>query len=152
VLVYITYSTNERSSCWKEEEVSCSCLGCFSWMDRKSFLAAMHNFHALHHSNPYPRNHFSQVSTMSDEAAPAPAPPTCAKCATPSHDLKPCLTCKSVSYCSRDCKKADAKAHKTVCAKAAQEYMKTADIKMASKAPPKSSGRDTGFKKWQFDT
>lgn len=88
---------------------------------------------------------------MSDTAV-----PTCAKCLKPEDPetitLRPCITCKSVSYCSRDCKKADAKAHKAVCAKAAQEYMKTADIKMASKAPPKAKEHDKGFKKWQFDT
>lgn len=85
--------------------------------------------------------------------------PTCTKCATPETTtsdapvvLKPCITCKSVSYCSRDCKKADAKAHKKACAAAAQEYMKTADVKMASRAPPKAEAHEKGLRKWQFDT
>lgn len=84
-------------------------------------------------------------------------PAVCAKCATPKTNaeapiLKPCITCKSVSYCSRDCKKADAKAHKKTCATAAQEYMKTADVKMASRAAPKAQTHEKGLRKWQFDT
>lgn len=84
-------------------------------------------------------------------------PVTCAKCATSESNLenpilRPCITCKSVSYCSRDCKKADAKAHKKVCAAAAQEYMKTADVKITSRAPPKAETHDKGLRKWQFDT
>jgi len=59
--------------------------------------------------------------------------------------------CKSVSYCSRDCKKNDTKVHKKVCAAAAQEYSKTANIKMASRAPPKETHRG-GLQKWEFDT
>lgn len=54
-------------------------------------------------------------------------------------------------YCSRDCKKADTKTHKKVCAKLAQEYMKTADVKMASRQVPKEAHRG-GLQKWQFDT
>lgn len=65
--------------------------------------------------------------------------------------LKPCLMCKSVSYCSRDCKKAQTKQHKKVCAAAAQEYAKTAEYKPASRQLPKDSHRG-GLQKWQFDT
>lgn len=66
--------------------------------------------------------------------------------------MKPCIACKSVLYCSRDCKKNDLKKHKKVCAKLAQEYMKTADVKMASRAPPKADTHRGGLQKWQFDT
>ena len=81
----------------------------------------------------------------------------CASCAKKETDpenpiLRPCITCKSVSYCSRDCKKANAKAHKKACAAAAQEYMKTATVKMASRAAPKAETHDKGLRKWQFDT
>ncbi|KAF2208496.1 hypothetical protein CERZMDRAFT_49094, partial [Cercospora zeae-maydis SCOH1-5] len=66
--------------------------------------------------------------------------------------LKPCTMCHSVSYCSRDCKKSHAKKHKKVCAGLAQEYAKTAPVKMASRAPPKSDTFRGGLQKWQFDT
>lgn len=90
-------------------------------------------------------------------SGPAPALPTCAKCSKPESNedepvLKPCISCKSVQYCSRDCKKADTKAHKKVCASLAQEYMKTADIKMASKQAPTKDAHRGGLQKWQFDT
>ncbi|KAK8129456.1 hypothetical protein PG999_001836 [Apiospora kogelbergensis] len=39
-----------------------------------------------------------------------------------------------------------------VCAKLAQEYAKTADVKMASRAPPKADTHRGGLQKWQFDT
>ena len=67
-------------------------------------------------------------------------------------NLRPCIVCKSVLYCSRDCKKAHAKQHKKVCARLAQEYAKTADIKMAPRAPPKAETHRGGLQKWQFDT
>lgn len=60
--------------------------------------------------------------------------------------------CKSVLYCGRDCKKANAKQHKKVCASLAQEYSKTTDIKVASRAPPKANAHRGGLQKWQFDT
>jgi len=90
---------------------------------------------------------------------PAAPTPTCAKCSKPESSsdsdnpsLKPCISCKSVLYCSRDCKKADTKTHKKVCASLAQEYMKTADVKMASKSAPSKEGHRGGLQKWQFDT
>ncbi|EME78801.1 uncharacterized protein MYCFIDRAFT_43757, partial [Pseudocercospora fijiensis CIRAD86] len=68
-------------------------------------------------------------------------------------NLKPCNSCKSVSYCSRDCKKAHTKQHKKVCASLAQEYSKTADFKMATRASaPKVSGRGGKIGKWEYDT
>ncbi|KAK6815629.1 hypothetical protein PG987_016633 [Apiospora arundinis] len=93
-------------------------------------------------------------------SAPAPAK-TCAQCNKAEEvadsdeaesNLKPCIVCKSVLYCSRDCKKAHLKQHKKVCAKLAQEYSKTADIKMASRAAPKADTHRGGLQKWQFDT
>ncbi|KAK8030192.1 hypothetical protein PG993_011483 [Apiospora rasikravindrae] len=70
-----------------------------------------------------------------------------------SSNLKPCITCKSVLYCSRDCKKAHLKQHKKACAKLAQEYAQTADVKMASRsAAPKADTHRGGLQKWQFDT
>ncbi|KAM0723061.1 hypothetical protein Q7P37_001261 [Cladosporium fusiforme] len=97
-------------------------------------------------------------SSSSAEQGPAPTPPTCAKCAKPEPNpeeptlLKPCIACKSVSYCSRDCKKADTKAHKKVCAAEAQKYMQTADVKMASRQAPTKDSHRGGLQKWQFDT
>lgn len=90
----------------------------------------------------------------------APSPTTlCGNCnkAETSEDaespiLKPCTMCKSVSYCSRNCKKAHAKQHKKVCASLAQEYSKTAPVKLASRAAPKSDTFRGGLQKWQFDT
>ena len=93
-----------------------------------------------------------------ENSAPVPAA-LCGNCnkAETSEDedtppiLKPCTMCHSVSYCSRDCKKAHAKKHKKVCAGLAQEYSKTAPVKMASRAAPKDNFRG-GLQKWQFDT
>ena len=90
-------------------------------------------------------------------AEPSPAAPTCAKCAKPESNsedpiLKPCLSCKSVNYCSRDCKKADFKSHKKNCAELAQKHFENTEVKMASRAPPKAEGHDRGLRKWQFDT
>jgi hypothetical protein len=119
------------------------------WVYIHSYNPAAHALIPLFsHSGP---------STATPEASTAPTP-TCAKCFTPetssdsdNPSLKPCIACKSVLYCSRDCKKADTKTHKKVCAKLAQEYMKTADVKMASRQIPKESHRG-GLQKWQFDT
>ena len=115
---------------------------------------------SFHHSATHalmPLFSHSGPSTVVPEASTAPTP-TCAKCSTPetssdsdNPSLKPCIACKSVLYCSRDCKKAHTKTHKKVCAKLAQEYMKTADVKMASRQVPKESHRG-GLQKWQFDT
>ena len=98
------------------------------------------------------------IGQTAQQPSPSSEQKTCANCSKPETSpdpetptLKPCITCKSVLYCSRDCKKAHQKQHKKVCASLAQEYSKTADIKMASRAPPKESHRG-GLQKWQFDT
>ncbi|KAF2811550.1 uncharacterized protein BDZ99DRAFT_372266, partial [Mytilinidion resinicola] len=66
--------------------------------------------------------------------------------------LKDCTKCHSVSYCGRDCQKADMKKHKKVCAAAAQAYAQTANVRpVTSRAPPKEGFRG-GLQKWQFDT
>lgn len=81
---------------------------------------------------------------------------SCANCGRPESGpeklLKPCTMCKSVSYCSRECKKAHYKQHKNVCAVSAQEHAKAAQPKPASRAPPKKDGHRGGLQKWQFDT
>ncbi|KAK8062134.1 hypothetical protein PG997_014231 [Apiospora hydei] len=104
------------------------------------------------------------VASSSSSSTPAPAKASCAQCHKAeevsdaadeegsSSNLKPCITCKSVLYCSRDCKKAHLKQHKKVCAKLAQEYAKTADVKMASRSAPKADTHRGGLQKWQFDT
>ncbi|KXJ90474.1 hypothetical protein Micbo1qcDRAFT_196015 [Microdochium bolleyi] len=104
-------------------------------------------------------------SSPSTSAAAAAAPPAkCASCSKPetspdpedSPSLKPCLACKTALYCSRECKKADAKKHKKVCAELAQEWHRTHTVKLASsggggrKAP--GEGHRGGLQKWQFDT
>ncbi|KAF2772339.1 hypothetical protein EJ03DRAFT_372090 [Teratosphaeria nubilosa] len=97
----------------------------------------------------------------SDHQDPSPSP-SCAHCnkteTSPDPDsapgLKPCNACKSVLYCSRDCKKADTKKHKKICASLAQEYFKSADVKMAKRGAGSSKGEGHmgGLQKWQFDT
>ncbi|KAK8072957.1 hypothetical protein PG996_006305 [Apiospora saccharicola] len=109
-----------------------------------------------------PASEQSSSAAGPSTAAAGPAK-TCAQCkkaeqVSESDDgegesnLKPCIMCKSVLYCSRDCKKAHLKQHKKVCAKLAQEYSQTADIKMASRAAPKADTHRGGLQKWQFDT
>ena len=120
-----------------------------NFANRKSLVPRSWQIHKVHSTIT-----FQQHPSMASDSQP---PAACAKCATPEADpenpsLRPCITCKSVQYCSRDCKKADAKAHKKVCAAAAQEYMKTADVKMATRAPPKADTHEKGLRKWQFDT
>ncbi|CAK4034945.1 HIT MYND zinc finger [Lecanosticta acicola] len=102
----------------------------------------------------------SAAQNDSQEEASTPQGKSCAHCnkqeespdpeANPG--LKPCIMCKSVLYCSRDCKKADTKKHKKVCASLAQEYARTHEVKMASRAPPKADTHRGGLQKWQFDT
>ena len=106
-----------------------------------------------HHRHPRLNTKPSQTAVPS--TAPE-APPKCSKPESSSDSdnpsLKPCISCKSVRYCSRDCKKADTKTHKKVCASLAQEYMKTADVKMASRSAPVKEAHRGGLQKWQFDT
>lgn len=69
--------------------------------------------------------------------------------------LKPCISCKSVYYCSRECKKSDTKKHKKLCPQLAGEWHKTHTVKLAGgggvrKAP--GEGHQRGLQKWQFDT
>ncbi|PIA92086.1 hypothetical protein CB0940_09035 [Cercospora beticola] len=112
-----------------------------------------------------PAGQASNTSANNEDNAPpsdssSSSQKTCANCnkaeTSTSEDepqiLKPCTMCHSVSYCSRDCKKSHAKKHKKVCAGLAQEYAKTAPVKMASRAPPKADTFRGGLQKWQFDT
>ncbi|KAF1848833.1 uncharacterized protein K460DRAFT_404099 [Cucurbitaria berberidis CBS 394.84] len=102
----------------------------------------------------------TQQPTASSSSQQRPEEETCAHCAKPDQPpssstgkpLKPCLKCHSVSYCSKDCQKAHFKTHKKVCAGLAQEYNKTHEPKMASRAPARSGERERGLQKWQFDT
>ncbi|KAH6629216.1 hypothetical protein C7974DRAFT_394069 [Boeremia exigua] len=80
------------------------------------------------------------------------APEPCAQCSKTDASLKPCNKCHTTAYCSKDCQKAHFKTHKKVCAALAQEYVKNNEPKMASRAASKSNDRNTGFKKWEFDT
>ncbi|TVY33340.1 hypothetical protein LSUB1_G007095 [Lachnellula subtilissima] len=106
-------------------------------------------------------------SSSTSEPAPASASPTPRKCAhcgnletnpgersgdKPPVQLKPCPKCHTALYCSRDCQKAAFKQHKKTCAADAQEYAKTANLKMAAPAGPKKDGWRGGLQKWQFDT
>ncbi|PVI04582.1 hypothetical protein DM02DRAFT_611413 [Periconia macrospinosa] len=76
----------------------------------------------------------------------------CAHCGKAPDAVKECNRCHSVSYCNKDCQKSHFKAHKKECASLAQAYMSKHTPKLASRAPPKETNRNTGFKKWQFDT
>ena len=78
-------------------------------------------------------------------------PETCAQCTKSDTEkpLKQCLKCHSVAYCSKECQKAHFKSHKKVCASLAQEYTKTHEPKMASRAPARGGERDRGLQKWQ---
>ncbi|TVY14237.1 hypothetical protein LARI1_G006556 [Lachnellula arida] len=123
----------------------------------------------------------SSPSTSEPAPAPTPAstsppPRKCAHCSVVAHDhpapdtdpgegisgsavgdklriqLKPCPKCHTALYCSRDCQKAAFKKHKKTCAVHAQEYARTANLKMAAPSGPKKDGWRGGLQKWQFDT
>ncbi|KAH9878259.1 hypothetical protein J1614_003476 [Plenodomus biglobosus] len=89
-----------------------------------------------------------QPPTQSTSANPSQQG-ACAQCDRILESLKQCLKCHSVSYCNKDCQKANFKTHKKVCAGLAQEYTKTHEPKMATKAPPRNDARDRGLQKWQ---
>ncbi|KAI0996904.1 hypothetical protein K3495_g11278 [Podosphaera aphanis] len=70
---------------------------------------------------------------------------------------KPCVKCHSVTYCSRECQKADFKRHKKSCATAAQAYAHEANFRMESRGSGSASrggreGHRGGIQKWQYDT
>ncbi|KAF2124566.1 hypothetical protein P153DRAFT_370962 [Dothidotthia symphoricarpi CBS 119687] len=90
----------------------------------------------------------------SSNASASGAPESCAQCNKTSDEkpLKECNKCHSVLYCGKDCQKAHFKAHKKACPSLAQEYSKTHEPKMASRAPPRAGDRASGLQKWQFDT
>ncbi|KAF2106187.1 hypothetical protein BDV96DRAFT_534120 [Lophiotrema nucula] len=83
---------------------------------------------------------------------------TCANCvkipSTPSKlPLRQCLRCHSITYCSKECQKADFKAHKKACSALAQEYSKVHTPKMASRATPKANEKGgRAIQKWEYDT
>jgi hypothetical protein len=77
------------------------------------------------------------------------APEACEQCGKTDAALKPCNKCHTTSYCGKDCQKAHFKTHKKVCASLAQEYVKNNEPKMASRSVPKTTDRNTGFKKWE---
>ncbi|KAH7383760.1 hypothetical protein BKA66DRAFT_584212 [Pyrenochaeta sp. MPI-SDFR-AT-0127] len=90
--------------------------------------------------------HPTQISSSQQEI--------CAHCSkTPGESLsspfRQCSKCHSIPYCSKDCQKAHFKTHKKVCASLAQEYTKTHEPKMASRAPARGGERDRGLQKWQ---
>jgi hypothetical protein len=82
-------------------------------------------------------------------SAPAASSPACAQCAASPDSLKQCIKCHSVWYCNRECQKAHFKTHKKACAGLAQEYVKTHEPKMASRAPPRETGKGKGIGKWE---
>merc|ERR1711939_267110 len=101
-------------------------------------------------SSSNPSQHTGLTSTQgessSSSSSSTPAPKTCTACS------KPCLKCQSVQYCSKECQKADFKNHKKECAKKAQIYAQTADIKLAAPNRAPKDGFRGGLQKWQFDT
>ncbi|KAF2846571.1 hypothetical protein T440DRAFT_458306 [Plenodomus tracheiphilus IPT5] len=103
-------------------------------------------------ANPSSSSSTHQQPTPASPSQQQPAVTTCAHCHKSPSTLKQCLKCHSTSYCTKDCQKAHFKSHKKVCAALAQEYVKTHEPKMATKAPPRNDARDRGLQKWQFDT
>jgi hypothetical protein len=75
----------------------------------------------------------------------------CHKETDSARPLRECPKCHASSYCSRECQKADFKAHKKGCAAPAQEYAQTTERPMARPSAPKDAHRG-GLQKWQFDT
>jgi hypothetical protein len=120
-------------------------------------------------SQSHPEEQFISSQSQSTQPTPSqetpsasspsqPTTKTCAHCSAPEpaaeaeKPLKDCIKCHSVSYCGRDCQKADMKKHKKVCAAAAQIYAQTANVRpVTSRAPPRDAFRG-GLQKWQFDT
>ncbi|KAF2635075.1 hypothetical protein P280DRAFT_554119 [Massarina eburnea CBS 473.64] len=98
------------------------------------------------------QNASSSTNEASSSSTPEVPIATCAQCEASPSTLKQCNKCHSVSYCNKDCQKAHYKTHKKECAKLAQAYATTHEPKMASRAPPKVGDRNTGYKKWEFDT
>ncbi|KAH7391651.1 hypothetical protein BKA64DRAFT_725208 [Cadophora sp. MPI-SDFR-AT-0126] len=99
----------------------------------------------------------SQAESSTPSTSNTPSLKTCTTCSKPSPDpetkpLKPCTKCQSVQYCSKECQKADFKNHKKDCAKKAQIYAQTADIKLAAPSRAPKDGFRGGLQKWQFDT
>jgi len=99
----------------------------------------------------------SSTATSGEGSSSDPSPRKCAHCSKAESDpevrpLKPCPKCHTTLYCSRDCQKAAFKQHKKTCALDAQEYAKTANLKMAAPSAPKKDGHRGGLQKWQFDT
>ncbi|KAF1925120.1 uncharacterized protein M421DRAFT_424150 [Didymella exigua CBS 183.55] len=80
------------------------------------------------------------------------APEACAKCGKTDASFKLCNKCHTTSYCGKDCQKAHFKTHKRMCASLAQEHVKNNEPRMASRSVSKTTDRNTGFKKWEFDT
>lgn len=92
----------------------------------------------------------TEPSASSSASAPAQPPSeSCAQCAATPESLKQCIKCHSVSYCNRDCQKAHFKTHKKECAALAQAYVQEHAPKMASRAPPRESGKGKGIGKWE---
>ncbi|CAD6498992.1 BgTH12-04646 [Blumeria graminis f. sp. triticale] len=87
-----------------------------------------------------------------------PTVPHCGRCHRPypvDKAAKPCAKCQSVSYCSRECQKADFRNHKKMCAAAAQAYASRTDFRMETRGSHNKSVKDgfrAGLQKWQFDT
>ncbi|KAF3037069.1 hypothetical protein E8E12_003051 [Didymella heteroderae] len=98
-----------------------------------------------------PSNNIS-TETQAEASSSSKAPEACAQCGKTDTALKPCNKCHTTPYCGKDCQKAHFKTHKKVCASLAQEYVKNNEPKMASRSVPKTTDRNTGFKKWEFDT
>ncbi|KAK0118405.1 hypothetical protein ONS95_012694 [Cadophora gregata] len=102
-------------------------------------------------------NNTTSSQAESSTSSSSSIPQTCTSCLKPSPSpetkpLKPCLKCQSVQYCSKECQKADFKNHKKDCAKKAQIYAQTADIKLAAPNRAPKDGFRGGLQKWQFDT
>ncbi|SZF05225.1 unnamed protein product [Blumeria hordei] len=100
----------------------------------------------------------SDPGSAGEESSHQPNVPHCARCHTPypvDKAAKPCAKCQSVSYCSRECQKADFRNHKKMCAAAAQAYASRTDFRMETRGSNNKNVKDgfrAGLQKWQFDT
>lgn len=106
-------STKMKPSLWQEENVP---LGKFSPF-LASFIAPLYLDNQYHESEEEIETTKDKIRSLKkDHNIPQGDPNVCARCLKSSSvKLKRCSRCKSVSYCTVECQKADWSKHKTYC-------------------------------------